>query len=64
LGIGTGGLGLRDTEENDLLSFLDPVQNLRVIKIAEPQPHNPRLQAARGFHERDLRAIGAPGAAG
>src|SRR5258705_7147536 len=25
LGIGTGGLGLRDTQENHLLSFLDPV---------------------------------------
>src|SRR5258705_4370155 len=51
-----GRLRFRHAQEHDLFAELHPIDHLRVIEVAEPEAHDPRLEPPLGLHERDLRA--------
>src|SRR5947207_9847945 len=60
LGLSPVRLRLGDAEKHDLFTLFQTIQHLRVVEVAQAQPHDPGLEPALGLHERDLRATRAP----
>ncbi len=60
----TLGLQYRGAEKRDLLTLVDSAQNLRVVEIADSDPHDTRCVLVILLYEYQLRATPATSAAG